>query len=106
VTETPQLSSIQLHDALRRGDGLQVLDVRTQDEWEAGHVEGALHIPGNELQDRAGELPKDGMLAILCGSGYRSTVAASVLERSGFTNVVNVTGGMEAWRKAGLPTVS
>jgi hydroxyacylglutathione hydrolase len=106
VTETPQLGSVQIHEALRHGNGLQVLDVRTKDEWRAGHVQGALHIPGNELQDRMGELPKDGRIAILCGSGYRSTVAASVLERSGLTNVVNVTGGMEAWRKAGLPTVS
>jgi len=45
----------------------------------------------------------EGALAVICGGGYRSTVAASVLERAGFENVVNVTGGMSAWRAAGLP---
>lgn len=104
LAETPQLSSIQAHEALR--DRLHVIDVRTKDEWKSGHVEGATHIPGNEIQDRLGELPKDGRLAIICGSGYRSTVVASVLERNGFGDVSNVTGGMEGWRKAGLPTVA
>ncbi len=104
LDETPQLSSLQAHEALR--DGLRLIDVRTKDEWKSGHAEGAIHIPGNELQDRLGELPKDGRLAIVCGSGYRSTVMASVLERNGFDDVSNVTGGMDGWRKAGLPTVA
>jgi len=56
------------------------------------------------LADHATSLPRDGVtLALMCGTGYRSTVAASVLERTGFTNLVNLTGGMAAWQHAGLP---
>ncbi len=95
-----------LHELLESGDPMDVLDVRTDDEWKSGHIEGAIHIHGGLLADRTGELPSDGApLAVICGGGYRSSVAASVLERAGFHNVVNVTGGMRAWRAADLPVV-
>jgi hydroxyacylglutathione hydrolase len=103
LAEVPQIGACQLEESLQDGDRVTVVDVRTVSEWNAGHVEGAIHIPGGDLADRAGELPRDGRLAMICNSGYRSTVAASVLARRGFGNVVNVTGGMQAWRKAGLP---
>jgi hydroxyacylglutathione hydrolase len=57
-----------------------------------------------ELAERLDEVPDDGRpLALVCASGYRSTVAASVLERAGRSDLINVTGGMSAWRQAGLP---
>jgi hydroxyacylglutathione hydrolase len=83
---------------------MRVIDVRSDEEWEAGHVESAEHLMAGTLAEHAQMLPRDGVtLALMCGSGYRSTVAASVLERTGFTNLLNVTGGMAAWRHAGLP---
>jgi hydroxyacylglutathione hydrolase len=84
--------------------GLIVLDVRTAGEWEEGHIPGARHIMGGHLRGRLDELPdRDTEIAVICGSGYRSTVAASVLQRHGYTNVRNVPGGMAAWESAGLP---
>ena len=75
-----------------------VVDVRTTREWNAGHVEGAVHIPLGELARRASELPRDRTVATMCEGGYRSSLAASVLSRAGIDQLVNVTGGMAAWR--------
>jgi hydroxyacylglutathione hydrolase len=103
VTHTRQAAPTELMAELARGK-VQVIDVRTDEEWNAGHIAGATHVMGGEIAKHALSLPRDGVtLALVCGSGYRSTVAASVLERTGFTNLVNVTGGMAAWQHAGLP---
>ena len=89
--------------------GLRVLDVRRDDEWQDGHIAGALHRFAGEIV-RGADIPatggdnQGGELALICGSGYRSSVAASVLQARGYTNLVNVAGGMEAWQAAGLPT--
>lgn len=104
VLRTSQLTPVELHDRLSRGEHMRVVDVRTDSEWRSGHVQGARHIMGGFLSEHVGEL-KDGRapIAVVCGAGYRSTVAASVLERAGIGPVYNVTGGMTAWRQAGLP---
>ena len=81
--------------------------VRADGEWNGGHIEGAIHMHGGLVEEHIDELPKNGRpLAVICGSGYRSTVVASVLQRAGFEDVRNVPGGMRAWRNAGLPVVS
>lgn len=82
-----------------------VLDARTESEWDSGHVEGALHIHGVKLQERMTEVPKDRPVAVVCGSGYRASIASSFLKREGYEDVTNVLGGMSAWDAAGLPTV-
>src|SRR5262249_13990421 len=82
---------------LRDGDAPRILDVRTQSEWEAEHLEGARHIPLPSLPNGAGELPEDEPLAVICGSGYRSSIAASLLQSRGFRRVQNVMGGMGAF---------
>lgn len=106
LSQTAQTTPAQLQEKLDGAEEIRVLDVRTDQEWEAGHIEGANHIPGGDPSNRTGEIPEDGKrLAVICGSGYRSTVAASVLERAGFRNLLNVTGGMSAWQRAGLPVV-
>ncbi len=92
--------------ALQGRNGLFVLDVRTAREWNSGHVAGALHIPANDLPQRLATLPKDRTVHVLCGSGYRSSIASSVLKRAGLNQVVNVVGGMTAWTSAGLPVSS
>jgi hydroxyacylglutathione hydrolase len=103
VAHTRQASPVELAAELPRGR-LRVIDVRTDDEWSEGHIEGAEHVMAGSLAERAPSLPREGLtLALICGTGYRSTVAASVLERTGFTNLLNITGGMAAWRHAGLP---
>ncbi|WP_327679099.1 rhodanese-like domain-containing protein [Kitasatospora sp. NBC_00458] len=81
-----------------------LLDVREQDEWEAGHVDGALHIPIGEVVARIGELP-DAKLYVLCRVGGRSAQVVQYLVQNG-RDAVNVDGGMYAWDGAGRPMVS
>jgi len=75
---------------------LYLVDVREQDEWEAGHIAGAHHIPLGELGQRLGELPRGRELILVCRSGNRSGLACEYLESLGL-NVANMTGGMLAW---------
>lgn len=97
----------QLAERLRGGSGaLTLLDVRTQQEWNAGHIDGAIHIHGGKLQEQFAQVPRDKPVAVVCGSGYRGSIAASFLKREGYRDVVNVLGGMTAWKAAGLPTVT
>ena len=81
------------------GDGAVLLDVREQQEWDAGHAPQALHVPLSSLE--AAALPPGPVLAI-CRSGNRSGVAAQQLADAG-VDVRNVAGGMLAWAEAGLP---
>lgn len=105
MDELPQISPHELYERLQK-DNVAVLDVRGVDEYAEGHVEGAINVIGGELRDRLGELPNGSTpVAVICGSGYRSTVAGSVLRQEGWENVMNVTGGITAWKRAGLPVV-
>ena len=88
-------------------DGLQVLDVREPDEFDAGHIEGARHLYVGWLHARLRELELDrgAPVAVTCSMGYRSGLGTSILLRHGFSDVRNVLGGMTAWKALGLPTV-
>lgn len=81
-----------------------VLDVREDDEWVAGHAQGALHIPMGEVPQRLSELP-EGQLHVVCRAGGRSLRVAQWLQQNGY-DVVNVDGGMGSWAEAGRPMVS
>ena len=83
-----------------------VLDVRTPGEWNAEHIEGSVNLPLNHLEERMGEVPRDRRIAVHCAGGYRSSIAASLLHREGITNVVEIAGGLAAWKAAHLPLVS
>jgi glyoxylase-like metal-dependent hydrolase (beta-lactamase superfamily II) len=84
---------------------VQLIDTRRPDEWEAGHIEGAKLIPLHELAARAGEVDKAVPVAVYCAGGYRSTIAASLLEKAGCTQVLDLAGGYGAWlaTAAGMP---
>ncbi len=82
-----------------------VLDVREDDEWQAGHVEGAVHIPMGTLIGRVDEVPKDQRVYVMCRVGGRSGQVAQYLGANGW-DVVNIDGGMLAWESAGRPMVS
>ena len=85
-------------------DDAVLLDVREQDEWDAGHAPGAVHIPLSDLPARLDELPDTdaGTLAVVCRSGGRSAQAVTWLSQQGF-DVANLDGGMKAWEAAGKP---
>jgi hydroxyacylglutathione hydrolase len=98
-TASIALSNVQeLSSAIGQGTAPLVIDVRTRKEWNAGHIAGAMHIPLGDLASRASEIPRDRPVATICEAGYRSSLAASVLARTGLDSVINVTGGMSAWR--------
>ena len=78
-----------------------VLDVRQASEYEAGHVHGARHLTAGTLRDELETLPRDKPIAVMCASGYRSSVAASLLDQAGFEHVSWVADGVPAWRAAG-----
>jgi rhodanese-related sulfurtransferase len=86
-------------------DGAPILDVRELDEWQAGHVPGALHVPLGELPARLADLPADGELVVVCRSGGRSARAVAWLNDNGYDSV-NLDGGMGAWAEAGRAMVS
>lgn len=83
----------------------RILDVRDPYEWRAGRIEGAVHIPLQELPTRLDELGSGTTVAVICRSGNRSALAADWLRRQG-VDAVNVHGGMIAWQIHGLPLVS
>jgi len=86
-------------------DGARVLDVREADEWQAGHIEGALHIPLAEVPTRLDDLVGADELVVVCRSGGRSARAVAWLVRNGL-DAVNLEGGMGAWAAAGRPMIS
>jgi rhodanese-related sulfurtransferase len=76
-----------------------VIDVRSPQEWAGGHIDGALHIPVDDIQKRLHEVPRDGRkLFLICAGGGRSSAAAAFLANRGYLNVHNVEGGMGSWR--------
>jgi rhodanese-related sulfurtransferase len=84
-------------------EGATVLDVRERDEYAAGHVPEAVHIPLGELAARVDELPADRPVVAYCGHGERSGTALSILERAGRGELLNLDGGIGAWQEGGLP---
>jgi hydroxyacylglutathione hydrolase len=108
VITTPQISPAELNQKLRDGNwrAADILDVRREGEWQAGHI--------GDVQCRALDTFPQGLpaidrgrpVAVHCKSGYRSIIACSLLERAGHRNVVNVSGGFDAWHAAGLPEVA
>lgn len=98
------MSVHELEQRRRAEKRLTVLDVRTDKEWNEGHIEGAIHVHGGKLQERIDEIPRDKPVAVVCGSGYRASIASSFLKREGFEDVTNVIGGISAWTAAKLPT--
>lgn len=86
-------------------DGAMLLDVRRDDEWQAGHADAAVHIPLDQLPDRAGEVPADRQIVAVCRSGGRSAQAARYLAQLGH-DVHNLDGGMQAWQRAGADVVA
>ncbi len=106
VATLPQISVDNLAARIEEtGDHLTVLDVRSDEEWKEGHIAGALlTFAGDITQGEEPPVGKDATVAVICGSGYRSSVVASLLQQRGYQNLINTEGGMEAWNNADLPT--
>jgi hydroxyacylglutathione hydrolase len=98
-----RIGQMSVHELNERKSSLQVLDVRSPNEWKKGHVPGAHHIFVPELRDRMKEIDRNKPTAVYCGSGYRASIATSILKPFGFKELWNVPGSWEAWKKAKLP---
>jgi hydroxyacylglutathione hydrolase len=108
VMRTAQISPLELNQKLREGRlrALDVLDVRREGEWQAGHIP---EVPCRALDTFPHGLPemdRDRPVAVHCKGGYRSMIACSLLERAGHRNVINLAGGFDAWHAAELPEVA
>ena len=99
----PKVSAEQARQL--QGQGAILLDVREAPEWRAGHAPGARHIPLSRLPARIRDLPPQRTVITVCRSGHRSAGAAALLARQG-RDVINLSGGMHAWARAGLPVVA
>ncbi len=97
LARTDQISVDELARRLEAGQVAQLVDVRRPAEWSSGHIGQARHVPLHELATRASELDSTLPVTAICAGGYRSSMATSLLERSGFQKVTNVVGGMAAW---------
>jgi hydroxyacylglutathione hydrolase len=102
---TDRLSAAVAAERLASGDPPLGVDVRTPPERTAGHIAGSASLPLNRLTERIADLPRDRPLLVYCAGGYRSSIAASLLQHEGFTDVSEIAGGIAAWQTAQLPIV-
>ena len=103
TTVTERLSPGTAAERLQSTRPPLVVDVRAPHEHEARRIDGSVNVPLNHLEERAGELPPDRPLLVHCAGGYRSSIAASLLQRLGFNRVSEIAGGIAAWEASGLP---
>jgi len=95
----PQISVQEFAELLtQEKDHIAVLDVREGGEVESGAMDNSIRIPLGQLQDRAAELDRGKLLVVHCTSGYRSSIATSILRRAGFRDIANLIGGFDAWK--------
>ena len=101
--ETEKTDVDTVHDALRSGENVTVVDVREPNEYEAGHVPEAKPLPRGLLEYKAAEeLPdKDARIVVHCALGGRGALAAKSLKEMGYTNVANMEGGLKGWKESG-----
>ena len=101
LTYVTQISVHALYQRMHNGDPLTLLDVRTDIEYAASHIDGAINVPVEDLRTRYREFDPRKPTALICGSGQRSSMGASLLLQRGFTNLYNVSGGMTAYSASG-----
>ena len=101
-SRTERITAQNLAEQLASASPPLVLDVRAPSEVEDGHIEGSLNVPLNHLEERLDEIPRDRPLVVTCASGYRSSIAVSILERHGRSDVTDLVGGMGAWEASRL----
>ena len=105
VLRAGQNTAMRPEELAKERAGHHLLDVREDDEWLAGHIDGAQHIPLGELGERLGELPSGTRIVAVCRSGGRSGAAVRGLRQLGY-DAENLDGGVTAWSRAGLPLVA
>ncbi len=98
-----EIGQIPVEELNRELASVQLIDVRRQPEWDEGHIPEAKLKPLHQLETILGDLDRDLPVVVHCKSGYRSSIACSLVQRAGFKDVMNLIGGFDAWRACGLP---
>jgi rhodanese-related sulfurtransferase len=106
VRRTERITAATLAERLAAPQPPVVLDVRTAHEWQEKRIEGSCNIPLNHLEDRLAAVPRDREVVVHCGSGYRSSIAVSLLAHHGFTQLADLVGGLAAWEASQLATTA
>ena len=106
IQRTARVTAPTLAELLNSAPAPLLIDVRTEREWQAARIDGAVNIPLNRLARDMASLPSKWPTVVYCASGYRSTIAASLMRRAGRQAVTDLAGGLAAWESAGLPTAS
>jgi rhodanese-related sulfurtransferase len=100
-SSSSQISVAQALDKFH--SGAFILDVRTNEEWNQGHIPGSILIPLDQLPGRLSEVPRDRDVVVVCRTGVRSAQGLQLLQQAGFTRAASMTGGMIAWQAASYP---
>jgi len=98
IRNTGRITASTLAAQLAAPEPPVVLDVRSPNELPSGTIEGSLHVPLNHLRERSDEVPRQGRLVIYCAGGYRSSIAASIMEQAGWKDTQDLVGGFTAWK--------
>jgi rhodanese-related sulfurtransferase len=102
LPDVPEISVAEFMRDFAARD-VQLLDVREMDEWQAGHIQGSVHIPLAEVSSRIADLDHETPVIAICHSGVRSLYAADILQRAGFRDARSLAGGIASWAEAGQP---
>ncbi len=104
----PKIREISVDETVKKRESYEaiLIDVREDNEWNAGHAKGAIHIGRGVIErDIVWQFPdKDTVMILYCGGGYRSALAAENLQKMGYENVLSMAGGWTAWNESGSPT--
>jgi hydroxyacylglutathione hydrolase len=106
MTGTTRVTPAEAAGALASSMPPIVLDIRAPREWQKSHIEGSVNIPLNHLVERIEEVPDNRPVLVHCAGGYRSSIAAGILQRNGRANLTELNGGIAAWEAAGLPVIT
>ena len=103
MTGTTRVTPAEAAAAMASSAPPLVLDIRAPKEWQKSHIDGSVNIPLNHLLERIEEVPRGRPVLVHCAGGYRSSIAAGLLQQHGRVNLTELTGGITAWEAAGLP---
>jgi len=106
LKQTERITALSLLEKLSSKNPPIILDVRTKSEWKSNRINWSINIPLNQIKERISEIPKDKELVVQCDSGYRSSIALSLLEMNNLSNISDLVGGISAWKAAKLQTVN
>ena len=105
IRQTERITAQALAELAESDNPPLVVDIRTPKEWQDAHIQQSINLPLNQLVERRAELPKDRPIVVHCQGGYRSSIAASLLEQHGFERVSDLVGGFKAWSASRLPYI-